>query len=612
MDSRGNLLSHPMNFNLTIDDEEELSEASNFGIEVIKVQDDGNEQQEDWTLNVVVHFNVNPADVITFKERPKAEGMIVTETKIGLKRLIGLPILAVNDKDISQYDSILLQEMWEGMDLPLIAKFGAEPLPVAMHRKDSLAPSSTYQSFEDTIDFLGQTTSIAYDDEVDNKVNEALNIDLYDDMKVSPNDQGNFLEKISEEDESAAESSDQRPISYAGTQGDQSNWSKNCKKRAEIIKELLSTEKTYINGLEELHKEFLKPFAKVLKKSTGVDLASFEEKIANLIRLHKHINDRFEKAENICTVFKEEFAFVKMYKPYIKDYEETFRHLREASKKRSFKWIFNQGAARVSANPLGFFQDRGITIVQRPPRYILLLEQLIKRTPARHPMYRDLKNGLSEIQVTCGDINGYLQQLESKNKLFELSEKIDSDTLRQRGVKQLVVPARRLIMMGEVAIKKYKPSRSFYRRAAQDGNSIIFEAALVVMCNDILLISRGKRNRVIRVFNLAEIESLVTREPIKPTNRDQRFEKVYELVLKKRQEEEIRRLKSIREQERESLMMHGSQGSGIGSCPTSYSLVRLRQASFESIDGEEFSIFLSTLEQAEEWAQLIFKYSNLD
>jgi len=609
-----NLLKHPTHFDLSIDDNDDdfdldeasSGEASDGADEVVQVTYDGNDedngkQHQDWQLNTVVHFNVHPADVITLKEDPKSKRVIVSETNNGLKRLIGLPILYVNDKDVSHHDAILLQELWKQQNPPMLLKFGVEPIP-GVTDVDSIAASSTYQSFEDHIVFRGPTSSVAYDAERDKKLNEAYGVPIYDDVKLP--DEGN-LEDISEGDEAVMEISKMQPISYKGIRGDQSGWSNKCKKRAEIIQELVNTEQSYINGLKELHREFLKPFGKELKKSAGVDVSHFEIKIANLIHLHKGIYDRFEKADNLCTVFLEDFKFVKMYKPYIKAYEETFRHLREASKKRAFKWIFKRVGGRVSADPLGYFQARGITIVQRPPRYILLLADLKKKTPKQHPMYADLENGLKEIETTCGDINGYLLQLENEHKLFELSQEIDQQTLRDHGVKQLVAPARRLVRWGDVAIKKYKPNKStksFYRRVS--GNTL-FERATVVMCNDILLIKRGKKNRVIRVFKIAEMETIINQQAVEPSSRDQRFDKLWEVILRKMDDEEIQKLKTQREQERMSLQAYGSFGSGRSN-------VRLRQASLESVGGEEFSIYLSTYEEAEEWEQDILKYANLE
>jgi len=614
--SGGDGLIFRSGFSLSLgpDSGNEWSDGSNGGVEVVRISEEGNQQAEDdqkemwsaedWKINVVVEFDVNPAHVLTVEEDSKTKRMIVTDTKEGLHLLKGLPVLSVAGEDVRHFDRILLVEKWNAQELPVVLKFGSRPIETNQPQSQSnnLASGSSLLSFEDHIVFLGQTTSIVYDDEIDQKLDEESD----DDNKTNPdkqNVQGSTLQIITEEESGDLLPYNMRPISYDGTLGNQSNWSRKCKQRAEILTELLETEKTYINGLEELLEQFIKPFAKPLKKSTQVDVSSFGKKIETLINLHDEIYERFSKAENICIVFQKEFAFIKMYKSCIKDYEESARKLRQAAskKKASFKWIFKKGGGRVSANPLGYFQDRGITLVQRPPRYILLLQQLKKRTPITHPMYNDLESGLIKMKDTCGDINGYLKQLENDHKLLELSQEIDSKTLKEHGIRQLVVPARKLVRVGEVAIRRTKSSRSIIRRAPAE-DSLIFETGKVVMCNDVLVIVRGKKSRVIRMFLIAQLETVLNNDPIEPYSKYQKFEKVYEVILRKRQEDEIKRMETFHHQERIRLMKHGKSDSG--------SMVRLRQRSLESIDEDEFSIYLSTLEEAKGWEKSIRKYSN--
>jgi len=541
----------------------------------------GDQQSQDFQLNVLIKVNVNPREAMMFKEDNKNKRVVVVDTKKGMEKLKGLPILFVDDRDVSNWTIPMLEDMWKTLTLPSLLQFGAEPLDL-----ERVISSSSFQSSEDHISFLGATVSMAYDDE-EMKVEST-----YDDE----------LDTLPEEKLAVGNLNDLKPISFDGTQGDQSSWTKKCKQRAQIITELLNTEKTYIKGLEELNGEFLKPFAEPLKKATNVDISSFQIKIEILIDLHDRIYSQFCSAKNICIVFQQEFKFLKMYKPYIKDYEDTLRNLMKVKKKSKFKGIFKKSKT-VSSNPLGYFQARGITIVQRPPRYILLLQQLQKRTPLEHPMYHDLENGLKEMKGTCGDINEYQRQLENETKLFELSEEIDARSLKEHGIPALVIPARKLIRVGEAAIKKLRPS-SIFNRSPRGGNeNLTFELGGIVMCNDILIIIHGKRNRVLRVFKVAEMEIEVNPVPIKPANKNQKFEKIFEVELRKRSAEEIKKMQQVRHMERMSLFITGRSDSGK-------SVVSLAQSSLEQGDEEDFSIYLSTLEEAQQWERSIIKYSN--
>jgi len=541
--------------------------------------------EPDWELNVLVRFNINPASAIEFDEDSRSKRPIVTKTRDGLDLLKGLPILAVDEQDVTNLDRFLLEEMLVDHRLPVLMKFGYEKLEADRSSEFSV-PS--LNSFEDHISFLGNTTSVTYEDIDTNTNGRYSTLDVVEeehskDFRVLP------------DDEKHDEQNDLQPISFEGTQGDMSNWSKKCKERAEIIKELLNTEKSYIKGLEELKEKFLTPYVEPLQKSLHIDISHFRTEVASLIRLHDNIYEKLCSAENICKVFQQEFKFLKIYTTHVKGYEETFSKLKKASKKRGFKTIFEGD----EQDPLGYFNRQAITIVQRPPRYILLLRQLIKNTPSHHPMYNDLEKGLTEIEGTCGSINRF----ERKNefKFIEISRSIDHKTLSLHGVTQLVVPSRRLIREGAVGIKTVKQSRlSFIRRGNQ--GRLLLEMGRIVMCNDMLIIMYGKKNRVIRVLMLSDIEAEVIKEPRKPCNSSKHFEKVYEVMLKQKSvhivdehpEERVKSKSTLRDSRR---------------------VLGLSQASTNSFGGlpieDWFSLYLSTMEEAESWKEAIVKYSNV-
>lgn len=437
----------------------------------------------------------------------------------------------------------------------------------------------------DTLMFLGETSSIAFEDD-DQKIEDIDHLEVVPEEQCIDDESTNTLLAL-------------QPISYDGTQGDQSSWSHNCKQRAEIITELLDTEKSYIRGLEELNNWFLKRFMVPLKKSLNVDVSSFQTKIENLISLHDEIYHKFCSSENICTVFQEEFRFLRMYKSYITDYKETYSKLAQATKKRGFKAIFDKSVRRVYYDPLGFFQTHGVTLVQRPPRYVLLLKQLKKYTPVRHPMYEGLERGLVDIEEICGDINEYQRRLENELKFVKLSTEVDPKTLKSHGIKELVVPARRLIRVGKVAIKKVRSTRGFHLRLSDA--SLVFELGSILMCNDILIVMHGKKNRVVRVFLLSEMEAELNKEPIKPPNNDQKYDKVFEVCIRKRSDKR-KRAKTVRSTERISFVKRAR--SEVRSVQLSSYL-----ESFYKQD--HFSIYLSTLEEAEQWETTILKYAKL-
>jgi len=541
--------------------------------------------ENDWQLNVLLKLNLNPSSVIKFKEDPKSKRVIVTETKNGLQLLKGLAILAVDGQDVSKLDCLHLEEMLANQSLPLVIKFGNEQFE--SERWSDFTSSLSLP--EDPLAFVSRTSSVTFDIDI-----RGCNCDL----DVVDEVYSKEFKRLTD-DESISVPHDWQPISLDGTFGNMSKWSKKCRERSKIITELVNTEKSYILGLENLNHEFLEMYIEPLKKIVNIDLSPFKTKVESLIFLHDKIYKKLCTAENICTVFQQECKFLKLYKSYVKDYGDIFTKLQEAkNKKRAFKFIFLNGGERLSQDPLGYFSDLGITIVQRIPRYILFLQQLVQNTPIEHPMYPDVEKSLREIKGTCGDINEY--QRWNEFELIKESTNIDYKTLKDWGVRELVVPSRRLIRVGDVGIKVVKSSRLSFKRRSQERLSL--EMGRIVMCNDLLIITIRKKNLVKRVFMLDEIEAELNMESIKPWNNNKWFEKVFEVVLKNRSVDVMIKLQSTRQKPKLSFKKQSRDVMGLGS---------LSKTAFEVLlEEDNFNIYLSTLEEAQAWTESIMKYSN--
>jgi len=354
-----------------------------------------------------------------------------------------------------------------------------------------------------------------------------------------------------------------QPISSEGSLGNQTKWQRECKMRATIISELLRTEESYIVGLTKLINEFLKPFTERLTKITNRDISSFQVTIETLIDLHNKIYHQFCNAKNICIVFQQEFKFLKIYKSTIKEFEETYRSLKKASTKRGFKGIF-MNSNIIEMDPLDFVQRLGITIIQRTPRYVLLFKQLKRWTPVEHPMYLDLEKGLKDLQDTYEDINEYQQQLWSENQLLTLSEEIDAKDLMDHGVEQLIIPSRKLIRLGKVEFMKRKTASFNFFSPRSSENELNLEQGGILMCNDILIILRGKKNHVQRVFHVAGMNVDVNNDPMTHLFKGNNNAKIFEVIIR---------------------------------CMD---------------DKDFFSFFVSTLDEAKEWERCISKYSRVE
>jgi len=508
-----------------------------------------------WRSTVFVEFNANPCDIITFGE-DESKRIVVSETKNGLQFIKGLPLVGVDKGIVHHMDCRNLAEALATHDLPVILRFGSKLLDL-----DQLIGDDG-----ESVHF-GKTFSFEHLKEGDKKETENYNVELPE-----------F--EISTDEENAVNVSKLQPISFEGTLGDRQSWSKKCRARANIITTLLDTEKTYIKSLDELSK-FLKPCVKPLGKRANVDITGFNQSIITLIKLHDKIYEKFCTADNICKAFQEDLSYIRLYKQHVRDYELIFAKLKGVIARRVLSRMFKRVDGK-SSDALEYFNDLAITIVQRPPRYQLILKDLQKNTPINHKMYPDLKEGLLQIEGICSDINEYQQQARNEIELAEVAKSIDSKSLREQGVQQLILPHRRLIRTGSVGVAVIKQSKWSMRRTKQGGLNL--EMGFVVMCNDILIIMYLKKNRVLRVFPSEEMTAVVNKTP-KIAFTQKKSEEVFEVALKKG----FILTKSATEREERN---HRGRHVRSKTTTTSAGVV-------ESLNS--FSIYTSTLAEAEGW-----------
>jgi len=539
---------------------------------------------EEFEWNINCRFNVNPKSLLQFGYSKWKKRTLVTEVKnSSLRMLLGLPILSLNEIDVSQYKPVNFIPLWQKMELPISAKFGfkflEENLISPSNSEEGEPADSRYKrvhrdSLDDSLDepvaFLGQTSSVEFKDKL------VYNLDIEESYYGrARNDHFLTLEEVNMGNE------DMQPIRLSAIDSDQSRWSKNCKTRANIIKELVTTEETYLETLKELNDQFLSSYTDQLKLKQLIDLTDFRHDVNTLISLHSTLLEKFRSQKSICDVFLGEIAFLKIYKNVIHNYVEVDRVMKDSISTKSiksFKKLFEESENEsLKADPVGYFQYLAITIVQRTPRYKLMLSDLKKHTPPDHPEYDNLVKGLNQVVEICSVINEYQTRKENEHQLLQLQMKIDRRSLAEHKIQNLVIPSRRLIRFGQVAIKNI--SNSIFEGIRRLSFSVSFQTAEVLMCSDKLIITCGRRNRVRKVFEMGTLQAEVKKEAIQREDNE-----IFELELSK------------------SCEMPGGN-------PTLHQMSSSLLALKPDDSGNSMCIYLSTLKEAEEWANDIKRYS---
>ncbi|GAC98618.1 hypothetical protein PHSY_006212 [Pseudozyma hubeiensis SY62] len=271
--------------------------------------------------------------------------------------------------------------------------------------------------------------------------------------------------------------------------------------RKRSARELLDTERSFVASLTLINQEYYQPLMASLGKGKAPATASPTASAPILSR--KSINDIFSNFYDIMQLSKELLSqleerlqvavwpvaahastmsqirpemrwdasvdcigdilatlapFLKMYSLYVKNFSSALqrieheqktnepfaRFLKETDQKRAAKEKITSATGSVR-HAFGYglgFQAHLLTIVQRIPRYKLLVDDLLKSTPETHPDHVDLVRAGHMIEQVASYINENVRQHEMVLTMLGLQKSLQGLT------EPLVAPGRALIKRG--------------------------------------------------------------------------------------------------------------------------------------------------------------------
>lgn len=230
-------------------------------------------------------------------------------------------------------------------------------------------------------------------------------------------------------------------------------------KRFYIVKEMVDTEDTYCQNLSVMRDVYMTPLLVLANQLPSIKpedlkiIFSSSEVISNysaklLEELRERLNAWNNDRTKVGDIFLRMAAFLKTYHSYITNYTNAIRTLQKIQKIPEVQ-VWMEERDRDPRNKNLDLSSYLIMPVQRIPRYMLLIEQLIKNTDKNHPDYHDLVESKQKIDVVAQQLNEADRDAENMNKTFRIQEKLSGD------FETLVEPSRRLIKEG--ALQYYKP-----------------------------------------------------------------------------------------------------------------------------------------------------------
>ncbi|KAG4305231.1 hypothetical protein PORY_001401 [Pneumocystis oryctolagi] len=258
------------------------------------------------------------------------------------------------------------------------------------------------------------------------------------------------------------------------------------RKRQEVASEILDTERSYLGGLYFILNYFVNPILDSLSTPTPIlsrarisDIFSNFIDILNLntelLRMLEERLDPFNTGtvchwdpENDCLgdIFLQMGPFMKMYSIYCRNFSSALGAIEHEFKDNSvFNAFMMNPELKKVCNGLDL-QSRLLSIVQRIPRYKLLIYELLRYTDKNHKDYETLSKAFCIIEEvvllmdkTIKQHENWMMMLRIQRSLFNLDEPL------------LSIPSRYFIKQGFV----YK----FCRRNRQKKKLFLFSDCLI-------------------------------------------------------------------------------------------------------------------------------------
>ncbi|OHT08364.1 hypothetical protein TRFO_23204 [Tritrichomonas foetus] len=192
--------------------------------------------------------------------------------------------------------------------------------------------------------------------------------------------------------------------------------------RSRILVEIRSTEKTYIADLITIN-QYWEPKLQSTNFLTNNESEQIFRDIPGILNCHTMFFQSLEErktiyASQVCDVFLSFSEFFKVSMPFITKYDSTMKIIsKKLSHKNDPKILLHETTKRNLASYL-------ITPIQRMPRYMLFLRELIKTTPNSHPDHHYLHCSLEKIQAITSKLDEATQKAEEKNQIWLIQQKI--------------------------------------------------------------------------------------------------------------------------------------------------------------------------------------------
>lgn len=290
-------------------------------------------------------------------------------------------------------------------------------------------------------------------------------------------------------------------------------------KRWAALYEVLTTEESYVASLRNFDLEYIRRLNTLVEMNIPININSDDvsrifRNLGDIIDVNGQFLDdlrdvygsKDERAilEAVPLLLQHYAPLFTVYRTYLESYDSASAHassLMETNQKFAEFVSINNKILRLNLH------DYLIMPVQRIPRYLLLLREIMRNIPETDSVTHEYNITVEAIGKIASNINTGLSDQEHEMRLAQFMSKVEQD---ERYV-DLAAPGRRIITEGPLKVRNMDTS-SFSRSA-------VF---YFVLFNDMLVyfIERGSFKKTYRMRHILKLESMSVFPSVGPNNKD--------------------------------------------------------------------------------------------
>jgi len=303
-------------------------------------------------------------------------------------------------------------------------------------------------------------------------------------------------------------------------------------RRRYIVREIMTTEEAYCMGLEVMALDYQ---VKLLEAADTANLPGIsKEDIRNIFLNVEHlhsISKHFLADISLRVIDWQEDSLIGdifiLWTPLFLNYasyQNCFKKAGELLTKCQTNDAFNEMVSsienQVRSKGVVALENLLIKPIQRIPRYVLLVEELYRKTPISHPDKDNLQEAIKKLQKLTTFLDQEITSYENRELFLSLAQQI-------HGAKDLVKAHRTILATGVLSLKPEPNTRVVKSKLTKDRKLEIW------LCNDVLVHLKSSKSK--KKTNVASTKhtwplQLVWLEDLEPDLTDPKMPFVFNLI----------------------------------------------------------------------------------